>query len=230
MEGTNSPTKEEAENILLWGHNKNPGAWSDHSKVVAKTAEKIAVQCNLNGNKAYTLGLLHDIGRYEGVTGLRHIFAGFNLMNEKGYIDNARICLTHSFPVKNINSFNGINDCTKEETAEIKKELKKYEYNDYDRLIQLCDSICMAEGVCLLEIRLIDVARRYNTYNKNILKKWNAFFEIKNYFDNKCGMNIYGLFYEEIIKTSILREMKFEIKLTQMGLSLLKKNIHHSIL
>ena len=197
------PTKEEAENILVWGHNKNPGPWLYHSKVVAKTAEKIALKCDMDGNEAYVLGLLHDIGRYEGITGLRHVLAGYNLMIEKGYVNNARICLTHSFPNKDINSIFGEIDCTEDEILKIKMEIENYEYNDYDMLIQLCDSICMAEGVCLLEVRLIDVARRYNTCNQIILNKWNAFFEIKKHFDNMCGINIYELFYEEIIKNSI---------------------------
>ena len=197
------PTKEEAENILLWGHEKNPGPWLNHSKVTAITAEKIALSCGMNENKAYVLGLLHDIGRYEGVTGLRHVWAGFNLMNDKGYAENARICLTHSFPNKDINSIFGEIDCTEDEIIKIKTQLENYEYDDYDMLIQLCDSICMAEGVCLLEVRLLDVARRYNTYSQEIMNKWNAFFDIKKYFDNKCGQSIYRLFYDEVIKNSI---------------------------
>jgi putative nucleotidyltransferase with HDIG domain len=197
------PSKEEAENILLWGHNKNPGPWLNHSKSVARTAEKIALKCNLDENKAYILGLLHDIGRHIGITGLKHVLDGYNLMNEKGYVDNAKICLTHSFPNKDINSIFGEIDCTEEEFNEINSAIINYEYNDYDKLIQLCDSLCMAEGVCLLEVRLIDVARRYNTCNQNILEKWNAYFDIKTYFDIKCGINIYELFYEEITKNSI---------------------------
>jgi hypothetical protein len=197
------PTREEAEDILLWGYKKNPWPWLDHSKVVAKTAEIISLNCNLDGNKAYVLGLLHDIGRYEGVTGLRHVLAGYNIMNDKDYNINARICLTHSFPNKDLNSFFGKIDCTDEEVEQIENKINNYIYDDYDKLIQLCDSICMAEGVCLLEVRLIDVARRYNTCNQNILEKWNTFFEIKKYFDNKCGKNIYELFYDEIIKNSI---------------------------
>jgi len=197
------PTREEAEKLLLWGYEKNPGPWLEHSKVVAKTAETIALKCGLNSDKAYVLGLLHDIGRYEGVTGLRHTYAGYSLLNEKGYKQNARICLTHSFPIKDLESAIIKNDCTKDEINIIETELNSYEYDDYDKLIQLCDSICMAEGVCLLEVRLIDVVRRYNVYNQSILNKWNAFFEIKKYFDEKCGINIYKLFYEEIIKNSI---------------------------
>ena len=197
------PTKEEARDILIWGHDKNPGPWLNHSEITANTAEKIANKCGLDGNKAFVLGLLHDIGRYEGITGLRHVLAGYNLMKDRNYEINAKICLTHSFPNKDIQSIFGEIDCTEQEIRDMEKEIHNFEYDDYDKLIQLCDSMCMAEGVCLLEVRLIDVARRYNTCNQSILNKWNAYFEIKNYFDNRCGINIYNLFHEEIIRNSI---------------------------
>jgi len=200
MENMILPAKKEAEELLLWANSLNPGPWFNHSKVVAKTAGKIAQECGLNNNMAYILGLLHDIGRYEGVTGLRHIIAGYNLMIQKGFEYNARICLTHSFPIKDLDSSIIKNDCTKSEIETIENKINEYELNDYDRLIQLCDSICMAEGVSIFEVRLIDIVRRYNVCNRSILNKWNAFFEIKRYFDKICGKNIYESFQEEIIR------------------------------
>ena len=200
MEKSILPEKKVAEELLIWGYNNNPGPWLEHSKVVARTAEKIASKCNLNENKAYVLGLLHDIGRYEGVTGVKHVLAGYKLMIEKLYFDNAKICLSHSFPDKNIKTIFGKIDCTEEEMLLIEKEISNYTYDDYDKLIQICDSICMAEGVCLLEVRIVDVSRRYNKCDLNVLQKWNEFFKIKEYFDKKCGFNIYNLFKEEIIK------------------------------
>ena len=203
MENKNLPTEKEAEEIILWGYSNNPGPWLDHSKTVARAAKTIAIKCGLDGGRAYILGLLHDIGRYEGITGLRHVYSGYKLMNEKGYVHNAKICLTHSFPTKDLDAAIIKNDCTKEQLSIIEHGINKYEYDDYDKLIQLCDSISLAEGICLLEIRLVDVVRRYEVYNQSILKKWNAFFEIKKYFDNRCGENIYEYFYDEIIKNSI---------------------------
>jgi HD superfamily phosphodiesterase len=197
------PARQEAEDLLLWAYERNPGQWADHGRTAARAAQTIALKCGMDGNTAYVLGLLHDIGRYEGKTGLRHVYAGYNLMNEKGYTSNARICLTHSFPNKDIKSFFGDNDCTKDETKKINKQLKRYEYDDYDRLIQLCDAISFPYGIGILEVRLVNVARRYNMLNKRTLKKWNAFFEIKTYFDHKCGVNIYNLFDEEIIKNCV---------------------------
>jgi hypothetical protein len=191
--------KETAEELLKWAGNKNPGKWIEHSYNAAKAAEIIAEECSLDKNKAYILGLLHDIGRYEGVTNIRHVYAGYKLMTEKRHTDIAKICLTHSFPDKNIESFTGKIDCTTEEMDFLKNELERAEYDDYDKLIQLCDVLGSAEGITLMEIRLVDVVRRYG-FNENTISKGNAFFEIKEYFDKRCCKNIYELFKDEIIK------------------------------
>lgn len=87
------------------------------------------------------MGLLHDIGRREGVTSIRHIFDG---------------------------------------------------YDDYDRLIQLCDAISLPDGACIMEKRLVDVALRHGL-PEFTLKKWRAFMETKEYFDELCGCNVYSL-------------------------------------
>ena len=189
--------KETANELLVWAGQKNPGKWVEHSYNVAKVAETIAKECSLDHNHAYILGLLHDIGRYEGKTNLRHIFSGYTLMNGKGYEDIARICLTHSFPYKNIDSYQGEFDCALEEIGYLKSELAKIEYDENDKLIQLCDGLGSAEGITLLEIRLVDVVKRHG-FNEYTLKKWNAFFEIKSYFENKCGKKLYELFKDEI--------------------------------
>jgi putative nucleotidyltransferase with HDIG domain len=203
MNSQKLPSKQEAENILSWGKERNPGVWVEHCRTAARAAEKIAKQCGLDEDTAYVLALLHDIGRFEGKMGARHIYAGFKLMSEKGYDYNAKICLTHSFPVKDTEAALIKNDCSKEETEIIKKKINEYEYDDYDKLIQLCDAICLPEGVCLMEVRLLEVTRRYKVYNEGILNKWEAFFGLKEYFDAKANMNIYNLFYDEIIKNSI---------------------------
>jgi putative nucleotidyltransferase with HDIG domain len=197
-------TKETANELLIWAGKKNPGKWIEHSYNVARSAEAIAKDCSLDSNSAYILGLLHDIGRYEGITNLRHVYAGYNLMKEKGYNDIAKICLTHSFPYKNFGSFQGNIDCTLGETNYLKDELEKIEYDDYDKLIQLCDGISLAEGITLIEIRIVDVVKRYG-FNEHTLNKWKAIFELKKYFDNKCNRNVYGIFKDEIIE-NMLRE------------------------
>lgn len=193
----NVPSNEESISLLNWAGKLNSGAWVKHSHNVARSAAIIADNCGLDNSVAYSMGLLHDIGRYKGAFHLKHVIHGYDLMLEQGYDDIARICLTHSFPMADIRSFSGQNDCDTNEIDFIEAYLKKVEFDDYDKLIQLCDALGDARGIVLLETRLIDVARRNGT-NDMTIKKWNAFYDLKDYFDNKCGKSIYTLFYDEI--------------------------------
>lgn len=139
----------------------NPGKWGKHSYNVAGSAEQIAKKIGyLNSDKAYIFGLLHDIGRRYGVSHIKHVYDGMLYMEDLGYPDIARICLTHSFPVKNIYSYNGKLDLSEDKLFFLESRLASIEYDDYDRLIQLCDAIASADGFCILEVRLIDVAIR----------------------------------------------------------------------
>ena len=81
----------------------NAGKWVDHSMNVAEAAKRIAQACGtLDVEKAYVCGLLHDIGRRTWIAAVRHIIDGYDYCISKGWDDVARICLTHSFPVKDI--------------------------------------------------------------------------------------------------------------------------------
>ena len=193
------PSRVEAEELVKWASALNPGQWVQHCETAATAAERIAVACNMDSDKAYVCGLLHDIGRFEGVRALHHAIAGYNLMMEKGYDDIARICVTHSYPIKDIKSFSGKRDCTEEELSFIEAYLYKVEYDEYDRLIQLCDAISLPTGVVQMDSRLVDVALRHG-FNEFTIDKWKAFYAVKEYFDKLYGGNIYELFKEDLIR------------------------------
>ena len=197
----NMPSKNEAESLLAWAHGRNPGPWAEHSRTVARAAESIAEKCGLDAHRAYVSGLLHDIGRYEGVTELRHVYAGYELLKNKGYGQIGEICITHSFPYQNIGEYFGKNDCSLEDTEFIISFLGNKNYDDYDKLIQLCDAVGTASGVSLIDVRLIDVIRRHG-FTSLTLNKIEAIFKLKSYFDDRCGMNIYDLFHDEIREVS----------------------------
>ena len=61
-------SRKEAEALLEEALPYNPGPWGDHSRTAAHCAECIARASNgrLDPDKAYVLGLLHDIGRRYG--------------------------------------------------------------------------------------------------------------------------------------------------------------------
>ena len=188
------PSPAEADTLLSEANAINPGAWSDHSKVAGHCAEIIARYAGMNGDTAYSLGLLHDIGRRYGVTDMRHIFDGYTFLTELGYTDYAHVCLTHSFPLdcKNIAAYIGKNDCTADENAFITDFLTAHVYDDYDLLIQLCDALAYSTGACQVEKRLIDVTIRKG-FNEYTIFKWQQYLKLKDYFDVKTGTDIYKL-------------------------------------
>ena len=64
--------------------------------------------------------------------------------------------------------------------------------SDYDKLIQLCDAVSLPHGAVLMEKRLVDVVMRHGLPEWT-LQKWQAYFELKRYFDLITKKNIYTL-------------------------------------
>lgn len=183
------PTREEAERLLKEAEDCNPGPWGDHSRVAAHCAEKIAEACgDVDAEKAYILGLLHDIGRKFGVRHLGHVSDGYSYMMSLGYDEVAQICLTHSFNNQSTADYIGKFDTTEEEQKLIEDALKIVVVDEYDYLIQLCDALAGAEGVLDIEERMSDVKHRYGSYPQ---EKWDRNMELKKYFEDRMGKNIY---------------------------------------
>ena len=188
------PTREEAEMLLTDAEKRNPGQWKDHSEYVALCARRIAAECKeLDADKAYICGLLHDVGRKFGVQHMGHIYDGWKYMIELGYDEVARICLSHSFSIQRFEDYVGNKDITEEEQDELKKALDSMTYDDYDLLIQLCDSMAGADGIVPMEERMGDVKRRYGAYPQD---KWDRNLELKRIFSEKAGKDIYEIVME----------------------------------
>lgn len=182
------PNRNEALLLLQDAEACNPGPWGDHCRTAAHCAEKIALACGMEGEKAYVLGLLHDIGRKFGIKHLAHVAEGYHYMAEMGYDEAARICLTHSFSTGNLQDYIGKNDVDEEEYAFLQFMLAKTPMDDYDRLIQLCDALAGNGKVLDIEERMGDVKRRYGFYPP---EKWAKNMELKQYFEKKSGQDIY---------------------------------------
>ena len=120
------PTREEALKLIRDGLLFNPGPWGKHCLTAAHCAEKIASACgDMDVEKAYILGLLHDIGRKFGVRHLGHVYDGYVYMKSLGYDEVAKICLTHSFNNHTIDEYIGKFDVTDEEVDNYITDLKK---------------------------------------------------------------------------------------------------------
>jgi hypothetical protein len=188
------PTLEEAMIILNEAEALNPGGWVKHSRYVAESAKLIAEQTdNLDPELAYILGLLHDIGRREGIFAMRHGIDGYNYAMSKGYELVARTCLTHiSFKYNNEVVIVGKWDGTEVEYNFAKEYLSAIEETDYDKLIKLCDYLSLPSGFCLIEKRLVDMSLRGGV-DKYTIPRWESTFKIKAYFEDKIGKSIYSL-------------------------------------
>lgn len=197
------PSLAQAEGYLLEAEKMNPGPWVAHTRFVAQGAQLLA-QAMLANNpsypvdpqKVFILGLLHDIGRREGVYGMRHVIDGYRFLEKVGYPRAGRASLTHSYPdaglIQGASSWDG----TPEELAFVRQYIASIIYDIYDRLIQLCDAICMPHGFVLMEKRMVDVALRYCTGSSDpmdrLTRRWHAFFAIQREIDQAIGSSIYS--------------------------------------
>ncbi|MGM9551290.1 MAG: HD domain-containing protein [Clostridia bacterium] len=186
------PTVETALKELEKGYEINPTRWVDHARYTGEAARNIAASAGLDIEKAYVLGLLHDIGRRFGFSGIRHIVDGYNYAMEKGWDSVARISMTHSF-AKNVPTINpSMMDLTKEEYEFTKNYLSSIQYDDYDILMHLCDNVALHSGYVLMEKRMVDISMRHGVHEGTV-KRWESLFEIKNYFEKKMGHSIYSV-------------------------------------
>lgn len=158
-------TLQTANEALLAASKSNPGPWTDHSRYVAMACQNIAARCeNLSADYAYLLGLLHDIGRYAGVTSEKHLIDGYRYCMERSWEKAAQICISHAFMIQNIESSIGEFDVSEADYRFMKDFVKNARYDDYDLLVQLCDSLALPTGFCLLEKRFVDVTIRYGVH------------------------------------------------------------------
>ncbi|WP_231881625.1 HD domain-containing protein [Deinococcus puniceus] len=187
------PSPEVAEQLLLDAEALNPGAWVPHSRYVALAAQSIAERHpTLDPERMHTLGLLHDLGRRTGPNKDRHILDGYDFLTALGYTDAARVALTHSFVIPELDTLQGAWDGTPDDFARLGQLLASLTLSEEDRLLQLCDMLALADGFCTMQERMIDVALRY-TVNDRTPERWQAQLALKTHFDGVCGVNIYRL-------------------------------------
>jgi len=195
------PSINEAEKQLNIAGDLNPGPWIKHSINVGIAAKNIAEKIiGMDKEKAYVLGVLHDIGRRVGVVNIpTHVHEGYKFCIEKGWDEVAKICMTHSYVMMEEEfDYNPI----EHSEIQIKKYIEICKVDDYDLLIQLCDALATDYGFVIIEKRFVDVVRRYGIMEKYI-EGWNKTFEIKEYFEKKMGCSIYEVL-PDIEKTTLL--------------------------
>ena len=190
--------QESVTEMALWIDSQRLREYIFHTVGVGECAAKIASRCGLNDEKAYILGLLHDYGKKqnEKQTGKSHFMVGYDQLMSMGWSDAARINLTHSFPEADFD----YKDYPSYPIADLyrsKELLSKQAYEDYDRLIQLCDMFFEGTTVISCQKRLKGIRRRYNLKEEQTATLEKKAAENKAYFDAKCGCDIYDLLHIE---------------------------------
>lgn len=139
---------------------KKENRWINHCIHVGIAAGRIAEKLKVDADYAKALGYIHDIGRR--INHPMHPTEGYHYMNEKGYIVESGICLTHSFINNDICMTIG-DGPHGEVAAFLSQYLSTHPVTVYDNIIQLCDLFCTEKGFTTLEHRVLDITRRKGT-------------------------------------------------------------------
>lgn len=205
--------REKAEEIFSWAVEQRPDAeakpWIEHSRAVADFAEKVAVRMRENGHEidpdmAYACGLLHDVGRCEAIdTDMHHTVAGYEILMARDFLVPAEVALSHTFYGY---GRVGYDEYWREMSADdidlITNFMLEHKTSDYDRLVQLADNMALGAGVTTIDARFVHVFTRHK--REHAAEYLALLYELKQYFDQKCGENIYELFKDDIIRTTML--------------------------
>jgi len=175
-------------------------SWIKHSLTVGNSAGKIAQALSLKGinvdiDKTITLGYLHDIGKYSGISH-GHVMKGYKYLKEKGIDDEyCNICLTHSYLNNDILcTAGGIPD--RNANPFLTNFIKNHKYTIEEKIINLCDLMCPQGGkIYTVDKRLIDIMIRRGAY-ENTQYHIKETYKLKKYFDDLLGYNLYDLFEE----------------------------------
>jgi putative nucleotidyltransferase with HDIG domain len=163
------PTKAEAVDLFetVWNGTENHGIfdrnlWKQHSYLVAEGAAQVVAKLpDGDPEKAFALGLLHDLGKAKDSRGKKHAIEGYHLLMQAGYADAAYAALTHDFPIKEFDIHRQESLLDDQELDMVVAILTPYTYTLYDRVVQVCDVISMPHGYVLMEKRMLTAILRY---------------------------------------------------------------------
>lgn len=172
-----------------------------HELAVGNAAGRIAKALGMDEDKAKALGYIHDIGKVfcdhvKENRGLAHGIRGYEYMKSLGYDEEyARICILHTYLNNDIDCLSGDRTNRNGESFEFQYNyVTTHQYNDYEKLINLCDLMC-TDKILTVEKRMINLLIRhgiFETTHYHILET----LKLKEYFDQKLGYNLYNLFPE----------------------------------
>lgn len=178
----NIPNKDKI-NFYLIEDNKNLGPWVTRSKIIGKSAKIIGKELGLDEDITFACGSLFDIGKKEKKNGLENNLRSFHILRNESYFFPAKIAISHSFILKDINSYLGEMNLKEKDIITIKNLLLSYSYTDYDKLIQVLDN-SITDNYLGIEKKQEILKEKYGKipFEDERLKK---LIEYEKYFENK---------------------------------------------
>lgn len=181
----NIPNKDKIIAYLEEGYEKNPEKWVLHLWTIGKTAQKMAPELGLDPDIAFACGALHDIGKSTGAKDAEHFYEGCKILRADSYFFPARIALTHSFQIKNVDAYVGDWNISDDKKEFIRDFLKFNEYNDYDLLIQYLDGVIKTEYLGI-EKRVAGVLENHGS-NPYFDQRKEKLYQLEDYFSKKLS-------------------------------------------
>ena len=185
--------RQEAYRLLIQGlDDPEHVMYVSHSRHVGDLAALIAGELGLDAEYAAILGYLHDIGRR--IDTHNHMYAGYRYLTDEGYGDYAFICLTHSFLNNDVTL-----TCARqlspssEGYGTVKRFVEQRENTDYDRIIQICDLLCLHTGGATLEERIADIEARKGTHPRSAQHRAAAIAQ-KAALEARLGHSVYDFY------------------------------------
>lgn len=184
----NIPNRDKIVSYLEEGYKKNPGDWIIHLWVVGKTCENIAKELGLDPDIALACGSLHDLGKARGAKDADHFYQTYKILRADSYFFPARIGLTHSFLIKNVDSYVGCWNISDQKKDFVKNFLAHTEYTDYDLLVQLLDGMITSQYLGI-EKRSDKILAKHGR-NPYFDERKARLYELEAYFQSKLSKPI----------------------------------------
>ncbi|WP_394019037.1 HDIG domain-containing metalloprotein [Anaerococcus cruorum] len=181
----NIPNKDKIVSYLEEGYKNNPGKWVLHLWIIGKTAQNMAEELGLDPDIAFACGALHDIGKSTGAKNAEHFYEGYKILRSDSYFFPARIALTHSFQIKNVDAYVGEWNIAADKKSFVADFLKYNEYTEYDLLIQYLDGIIKTEYLGI-EKRAEKTAKKHGT-NPYFDQRKQRLYELEKYFTSRLA-------------------------------------------
>ncbi len=184
----NIPNKDKIISYLDDGYKSNPGDWVLHSWIIGNTAKNMAEELGLDPDIAFACGALHDIGKSKGVKEAEHFYEGYKILRADSYFFPARIALTHSFQIKDVDAYVGEWNISDDKKDLVGDFIKYNTYNDYDLLIQFLDGVIKTEYLGI-EKRAESVAKNHGK-NQYFDQRKDRLYQLEEYFRSKLSKEV----------------------------------------